>query len=297
MGNKDVTDPVTVIWRVVSPPNTGPDVETELGRTTWTAGIAAGGFAEIPFDWTPDKSGHVCVKAEVLPVAGELNQTANNSAQENLTQWFSGASSPFKPVVVAFQTKNPYSDRDIDVRINVPSVPRGWSVKVDEVAFRLEPSESKMQTATITPLSSYLLATSDAMDRGFVPSFAANIVAMTPVSDRWVPLGVITEIVHPVNERGRLTATGVAETPTMIIVNARLETAGPMKPPLGGREVNVRMTSGTGKDIWKTGDTDAAGRLQLKVNVAAPADKYTLQAYYVGGDGVNAAVSKVVKVH
>ncbi len=92
---------VDVIWRIAIPQVAGGEIETELGRVSIRGGIPAkSAVITPPLEWEPHlyNEGHVCIKAEIVTIPGELNGTLDKSAQENITQWFSKASSPFSPV-------------------------------------------------------------------------------------------------------------------------------------------------------------------------------------------------------
>ena len=92
LGDNPVNQPFQVIWRIAVPGVAGGEVETELGRITVTGAIPGkGSIITPPLIWTPTSSNdkHVCIKAEIVTVTGELNGTSNNAAQENFTQWFS----------------------------------------------------------------------------------------------------------------------------------------------------------------------------------------------------------------
>jgi len=295
LGDIPVTEDVTVIWSIAVPQMAGGNITTELGRIVIPGGVP-GHMSVVtpPLEWVPtsDNHKHVCIKAEIVPVPGERNETLNNSAQENFTQWFSGASSPFKPVTFEFQTQNPVSDRDIDVRIDVPGVPRGWTVAVQDVSFRLKGDEVKTNLVSVAPDLAYFLSIGGTNN---IPSFAANVQALTPIHDDWVPIGGLTAIVHPVNERSRIQLSGFRESRTLLIADGTLTTTGPLQPPLANREINIKLLDNGGIQFWKQAFTDFTGRFRLNIPVATNSS-YTVQAFFGGGAGINAAISNPVNV-
>jgi hypothetical protein len=85
LGSLPVTQTFQVKWSIAVPGVAGGEVPTPLGSVTVTGGIPANGsIITPPLIWIPqsDNDKHVCIKAEIVTVAGELNGTLNNSTGE-----------------------------------------------------------------------------------------------------------------------------------------------------------------------------------------------------------------------
>jgi hypothetical protein len=323
VGDVPIAQPITVIWRIAVPKVAGGTVERPYGRVTIPGGIPAKSSVVTPaIEWRPttDNEKHVCWSVEVISVPGELNATLNNQAQENITQWFSGTSSPFTPVEVNIVTNNPFADAPADVQLHVPDVPNGWTVTVENVGFRLPPGGSLRQTAVITPDLDYFL--SQLRDQpGIITSFAANIEARTPIGDQWVPFGGVTAIVHPVNRDSRITIrarggepdggdeprrggeeTQMKSSPqteagvgSAVAIVGELASTGPLTPPLGDREINVRFDDG-GVPVWIQTLSNSVGEFGVNVPVQFAGRTVTVQAFHSGGLGFNRAGSQRLTV-
>ena len=291
LGDVDIPDDLTVIWRIAVPQVAGGAIVSELDRLTVPGGVRPGGsIVTPPLEWTPTDSNeeHVCVKVEVLPVPGELNATANNAAQENLTHWFSEADSPFEPVRFEFRTENPYSDRAADIALYVPGVPPGWTVTVDDVLFRLPPGGSKTQGVTIRPILDYFVGTGTIARNGVIDDFSAHIFAQTPVGDTWVTFGGLTAVVHPVNATSAIVVNPPVTTPDGgVTVTGTVSTTGPLVPGLGGRTVHLRFLGADAeRQEWVVATTDAEGTFSAKMPAALTREVVSVRAFHGGGKGL-----------
>lgn len=270
LGDVPVTQDFQIIWRIAVPQVAGGEIETELGRVSVTEDIPGdGSIVSPPFDWTPTSSNdeHVCIKVEIVTVPGELNGTANNSAQENFTQWYAPGSSPFDAVTLTVRTQNPWPDRDADVELVVPVVPRGWTVTVQNGRFRLGPGATTQQDITIR---TYVGAFTPVIRQtGFIPEATIHLQARTPVGDMWVPFGGLTAVVHPVNRSSTIVLTPPRPGTGPVLIQGGLATSGPLSPPLGGRDVHVRLQAQNGTTTWISTATTASGSFQ----VALPAPR------------------------
>jgi hypothetical protein len=187
------------------------------------------------------------------------------------------------------------SDRDIDVRIDVPDVPRGWTVAVQDVSFRLKGNEIKTNLVSITPDLAYFLSIGQGEGSNYISSFAANIQALTPILDNWVPIGGLTAIVNPVNEVATIQLTGFRESPTLLIADGTLMSTGPLSPLLDNREINLQLVDTQTNQFWNQTLTDFSGHFRLNIPVGTNTS-YTVQAFYGGGTGINEATSNPVNV-
>lgn len=302
LGDVDVTQDFDVIWRIAVPQQVGGPIETEVGRVRVTEDVLGNNFIITPpLEWVPRNSNeqHICVKAEIVTVPGELNGTANNSAQENITQWFSGASSPFEPITVHFETRNPYDDRSEDFRINVPEIPSGWTVTVEDANFRLGPGEVKRQTATIRPIHGYFHDRGIIKkNEGIIPSLNVNIEAMVPLGDIWQTYGGITAVVHPVNNNSTITLRKENKTQKdgSIEIFGTTQSTGVLIPQLSNREINVRIRNENNPDDekWFKTITRIDGSFQLIISKDIIQGGIKVQAFHSGGLGFKPASSNEI---
>jgi preprotein translocase subunit YajC len=300
LGDIAVTSDVQVIWRIAVPQTAGDNIVTELGRVTIPGGIPAKSFVVTPpFEWKPTSSNdeHVCIKAEIVSVAGELNATLNNIAQENLTQWYSGASSPFDPVVFKVMVKNPYKDRSTDIRMYAPKVPKGWTVTVSNVNFRLQKNEEKEIVVKVKPYLSYFQQNGQLKERKIIPSFYANVQAEMPVGDKWVPIGGVTAVVHPVNKDSRISIKLNKEIRDSLQIDGIISSSGPLTPPLGNREIHIRLEDAAKNVKWVRGRTDASGRFSVQIPVNVMNNTRKIIAYCPGGAGFNPSQSNELDIN
>jgi hypothetical protein len=295
LGDVPVTQDFQVIWRIAVPAVAGGEVVTELGRVTVTDDIPGEDSIVTPFlVWRPTSSNdkHVCIKAEIVTVPGELNGTANNSAQENFTQWFSPGSSPFAPVTLTIATQNPWPDRDADVELHVPNVPRGWTVTVENGRFRLGPGATRQQTITIRAYAAEFAQIIRKI--GYIPERIIDVQARTPVGDMWVPYGGLTVVVHPVNQDSRIGLDPPRTSGTTVTFTGRLVSTGQLTPPLGGRDVHVRLQAQNGTITWITTATTAGGTFQITLPPHLLPQTLRVRAFTPGGRGFAPAVSNEI---
>ena len=299
LGDVDVTQPVTVIWSIAVPQVAGGELKTELGRVTIpvdrSTGISIPAKSSVvtpPQKYVPSNSNeeHICVKAEIVSLPGELNGSLNNSAQENLTQWFTQASSPFSVVSIPLNVSNPYDDRDADILLNVPEIPQGWTVSVDDVSFRLVSGGTKQVEVKVQPILSYFEKQGDFKERGYINDLPVNIEAQVIYGDVWRSYGGTTAVVNPVNKDSRIEL----EAPNKTTLRGKLSTSGPMRPPLGNRSVHLRFRTASGKESWQRLTTTANGEFTLTIPTNAKQESTGVRAFTPGRRGFAPAASNEV---
>ena len=298
LGDVDVTQPVTVIWSIAVPQVAGGELKTELGRVTIpvdrSTGISVPAKSSVvtpPQKYVPSNSNeeHICVKAEIVSLPGELNGSLNNSAQENLTQWFTQASSPFSVVSIPLNVSNPYDDRDADILLNVPEIPQGWTVSVDDVSFRLVPGGTKQVEVKVQPILSYFEKDGNFREQGFIDHLPVNIEAQVIYGDVWRSYGGTTAVVNPVNKDSRIEL----DSPDKTTLTGKLSTSGPMRPPLGNRSVHLRFRTVSGKESWQRVTTTANGEFKLTIPTTNQ-ESANVRAFTPGRQGFAPAVSNEV---
>src|SRR5262249_19872211 len=81
--------------------------------------------------WTPSVANHPCIKVEIERIAGEAD-IYNNLAQENITDFYTGSSSPWHEVAIPIDVANPFdSEKRIDIRVE--GLPAGWKADIDHM--------------------------------------------------------------------------------------------------------------------------------------------------------------------
>jgi len=100
--------------------------------------IPANSFRNFVFEWKPEKSGHTCIRAEILTHDSDLADIDPRSdvAQENVDDFYPEAGSPYAPVDFVFSLKN-----DFPFAVQVELQPSGL---VDGMDLELEKAYLKM---------------------------------------------------------------------------------------------------------------------------------------------------------
>ena len=120
-----------------------------LGTILFPA-LSAGGVVQDFVLWNPQVDKHTCIKAVIEDDPSEL-LTTNNTAQENVANFETSASSPYKPVTLAMNVFNPFRDQTVPVRFHVRDVPRGWMYEVKPRQMVLGPGAAGRVALTIFP--------------------------------------------------------------------------------------------------------------------------------------------------
>lgn len=289
LGDIPVTDDFDVIWRIAIPQTQGA-IETELGRVTVTEDIPANGLIITPpLNWTPTNSNdeHVCIKAEIVTVSGELNGTLNNAAQENFTQWYSPSASPFEPIYFEFETQNPYKDKSENILLNVQDIPSGWTVTVEDVHFRLPPSGRKRQKVKIVPILGYFQENGIIKrNKGIIDSLGVNIEAQIPYGDTWRTFGGITAIVHPVNANSTVNIDPryKENKDGTVTVSGTIFSSGVLSPQLDNRIINLRMRGANGEEHWQRTKTSGS-QFTFTISATFRWQDILVKAFHKGGKG------------
>ncbi|MEK6373548.1 MAG: hypothetical protein AABO58_12720 [Acidobacteriota bacterium] len=100
--------------------------------------------------WTPTVNDpHTCVKVVLRRLLDDTN-SANNSAQQNLSVLWSTTTSPFTPVNFSFQVTNPASVPQL-VYFRADQVPAGWTSQLVPEKAYLAPGQKFVGALVVTP--------------------------------------------------------------------------------------------------------------------------------------------------
>jgi hypothetical protein len=268
-GTETATD-VTVRFGVVIPAGTG--ASAEIG-TDVIGEIQPGEFGLAMVEWTPKDAneGHVCLTADVIHQPGELN-ASNNTAQENVTDWFLERGSPYEPVEVAFQVRNPLPRRE-QFHVEVEGLRPGYHVEVDPVEFWLDPGEARTPTAMITA-DEWVPTDADLRKEEREPP-VVSLRFDTLRGCMYAPVGGISGTVHTVDRTDvDVKFERVDETESIAVVHATADGT-----PVRGANVSVRLTRADDETVvgLERGRTDNQGRAAVRVrrSSTSPSDSST----------------------
>lgn len=139
-----------------------------------------GDYYLIEADWIPTGDVHSCIRLEVTGVANDINE-ANNSTQENVSEFESTTGSPFAPVTTRFEVQNPF-DENITAFFKIDGLPRGWSYLLTPQRLIIPPKGVGSAQVTIQPSVEAPLCSKEQI----------TVSAHTPRVDTLKSLGAIT---------------------------------------------------------------------------------------------------------
>ncbi|MFH0783000.1 MAG: PKD domain-containing protein [Pseudomonadota bacterium] len=255
-GNQAVNS-VEVEFFKVEPPAVGNASPTSIGKDV--VNLPEGGYALAKIDWTPTISEHVCIRAVIKPKTGELTPD-NNEAQENFTNWYIEAASPYQRVTFPFQVVNPLPRR-AQIRMQARGLKPGWFLDVDPAEFWLNAGQTKNGVAIIR--ADETVPFEDLSSPFGTPRI--SLVGLVLCKDRWVPFGGISGTAHAVKAaeiKGVVTPSGL----NAVKIAGTATTKGEQVVPVGNTNVTVRVTDSTEAEILLTyTNTDANGNIQVFV--------------------------------
>ncbi len=268
-GTEEATD-VEVRFGVVLPAGTG--TANNIG-TDVIPSIAPGDFELAMVEWTPRNAneGHVCIKVDVLHQADELN-ASNNSAQENVTDWYLESGSPYEPVEFELQVQNPLPRRE-HFRIEVDGVEQGYHVDIDPVEFWLEPGEVANPTARLSAEDWVLLDEARRQEEMGVPVVSIRFDAL--YGCMYTPIGGVSSRIHTVK---RADFDADVERMEDDEITVYVETTADQNP-IRGANVTVRVTAADDETVVGIvrGRTDNRGRAAIPFRLPGdfdPEDEY-----------------------
>lgn len=236
---------VRVDFTIAVPPGQSPGVPFDTDYVD----IPAGGWAVAKGRWAPldvpaDEHACIGVTVEYQPwdlaanVVGERNAD-NNSAQENIGDFYVERASPYRDVVAPFQFANPLPDR-VEMKLAARGLTPGWTLTVQPYHFWLEPGEMVEGEATLH--ADDTVPSEDPQEGRPAPLISLDALVQTGCS--WVPIGGFTMCAHAVR-RSTLEAV-VDPAGDGIHVTAHASTA---DGPISGANVAIRLIGSEGQTL------------------------------------------------
>ena len=217
--------------------------------------------------WTPTVGSHTCIKVEVDHVVGE-SDINNNFAQENITNFYTGSSSPWHEVVIPMDVANPFPERK-RVDIQVAGLPAGWRAKVENLWVNLDAKGRKMVQATITPPPT-------------APECSVatlNVYAQTRIDDFIQPYSGFTPVIHlanPITFRNSVERIEDKRGGTV-----RYRVSGCTVPAQANTEIAIQLEGPGGQTSVVFVTTDAAGCFNTFVTFPFPGN-WQVRTYFRG---------------
>jgi hypothetical protein len=220
--------------------------------------------------WTPTVAAHTCIKVEIDHVAGE-SDINNNFAQENITDFYTGSSSPWHEVSIPLDVANPFPETK-RVDIQVVDLPQGWRAKIANRWVTLEPHGRKFVQATIIPKP----------DAPECTKAVLNIYGQTRIDDFIQPYSGFTPVIHLANPiQFRLSAEKTQQFEKLATAGAAYRIHGCTAPPQANSEIALELDVPAGGTRVVFTQTDASGCFDKVVNF--PTDgNWLVRAYFPG---------------
>ncbi len=227
--------------------------------------LAPGETKYVFTTWTPTVDKHTCIKVEIERIPGEAD-IYNNQGQENITDFYSGSSSPWHAVPIPITVANPFdTQKRIDIRTE--GLPDGWKADVDHMWVSVGSKQRKIVNLTVTPKP----------DAPQCTTVTLNTYGVVLLDDYIQPYGGITPVIHlanPITLRTTLHEGRKQGTSTF---------AGCTAPPKPNTEIALILKDPVGHDTVVFTKTDANGCFDQIVNVP-PTGAWSVRPYFKGDD-------------
>jgi hypothetical protein len=276
------------VWAKITNRGDGPATNVHVKfKVNVPGGIGdAGQFVDLPdpapFDlgpheskmifttWTPTVAGHTCIKVEIDHIVGEADIN-NNFAQENITDFYTGSSSPWHEVPIPLDVANPFPETK-RVDILVTNLPHGWRAKVANSWVTLDPKGRKFVQATIIPNPTDSECTKATL----------NVYGQTRIDDFIQPYSGFTPVIHLANPiQFRMSVENVGNTKEATGVSRSFRVRGCTLPAQPNSEIALQLELPGGPTHVVFTQTDAAGCFDKVVNF--PTDgNWKVVAYFPG---------------
>jgi hypothetical protein len=216
--------------------------------------------------WTPTVGEHTCIKVEIERILGEAD-IYNNQGQENITDFYSGNSSPWHPVKIPIDVANPFTtEKRIDLRVE--GLPKGWKADIDHIWVTLPSIGRKLLNLVVTPKP----------DAPECTSVTLNVYGVVLLDDYIQPYGGITPVIHLANPI-TFRMSVVAESERIGGWTAQGCTA----PPKPNTEIALIEADMSGHDTVVFTKTDGSGCFRQSLN-APSSGPWTVRPYFKGDD-------------
>jgi hypothetical protein len=246
--------------------------------------IPAGGSKNVYAEWTPTIGEHTCIKAEIEHIPGEKD-IFNNFAQENITEFYTGTGSPWRPVRFPVRVANPF-DKQQKVYLEIKGLVQDWTAMFDHKWVVLEPKGIKTVYVTITPPANASVCTKRKLD----------VYGLTQIDDYIQIYGGMNPVIHLANPieflRFKVNEDMEKSSPKGMIYRIQ----GITRPELKNVEIAVIMTDENGRHKIVFTKTDSTGFFRGTFMPDAPGI-WTAQPYYAGDDCNAPTEGKPAAIH
>lgn len=244
----------------------------------WSDGYTVGypSYIDIPAKgceiaqstWTPNdvpEEEHACIVAKVeyrpwdldARQVGEINAD-NNSAQENITDFYLEKASPYAPVVIPFKFTNPLDDT-VEMKLHATGLKPGWSLTVEPYILTLAPGESLEGQATL--VAQDFVPIEDPLEGN--PAPIISLEALVHIGGTWEPIGGFSMIAHTVHKS--TLDVGLDPTGTGVYISASAQTS---DGPIRNANVAIRLMGPREETLLLTNVlTDADGRINQFISI------------------------------
>ncbi|MFC2095428.1 ABC transporter substrate-binding protein [Candidatus Bipolaricaulota bacterium] len=241
--------------------------------TVYLSSIAPLGSTTGYFVWKPTVGKHTCLRAEIQDLPGEIS-TTNNTAQENVSHFETSSSSPYEPVDLTMQVRNPFPDEELPVLYYVDNIPEGWVVEVDPPQAVLPPDGEDWVSVTIYPSGTSRSPIPDWLADIYTPGYVGKvrIEAQAPYEDTFLPIGGVDLWTHL-----------VLRTQLSLVCDPggdEVYVGGALIPGVSGATVAIEFTSGGTSEV-RYATTDAYGNYGDTFSIPF-AGSWRAQAFYAG---------------
>lgn len=259
----------------------------QIGSSVWVEQIAPGEHAIVKALWTPSASTHTCIIV-TIECEGERNAD-NNEAHENIGDFDTTSTSPWKPVSSEVQVSNPTKIYQ-NLRLEISRLPAGWTGWVSQRFVPLAPGETKRVQYRIDPGKGGIKGLGSRVD--------VDIAGWILEGDREVPLGGVTSAVHLV-QPSQVTIVDLPKTVSLkgidsVTVNVVVT------PSTGGLPVALDISE-AGSSVYgiANGVTDSNGRVSFNMGAVqrngiitlTPGKTYVFRADLYGSSSIAAGSS------
>lgn len=273
-GNTDRTN-VPVRFEVVIPATIGPAPGQLIGETRIDIPKRSSELAQV--EWTPRSHNekHVCLRVTIDPDRDELSEL-NNEAQENLTEWYAEASSPYKPITIRYQVVNPLKERSL-IRLRAKGLTRGWSLEVEPYEFWLEAGEILESVAFLR--ADNRVPYDDVLVKEKISIPVVSLEGLILEGHAWVPFGGFSGVAHAVRKTKLEVDIELKDSQEIIVFGHATSLTDPKGKAMNGATVGLRIFSLNGKNLNSArAKVDAEGNFMMNMKLPAFLDRNSIFA-------------------
>jgi len=234
--------------------------------------IPAKGYRNFEVPWVPTEKGHTCILAEILTYTGPFGDLdlTNNSAKENIDQFYPTAGSPYAPLDIPLQIHNDFSV-PIDVMLIPMRLPDGIDLELERAYFPLAPGEDIEIQARVFVDENKIPPDNETLQR-----FLVGLHSFYATEDAFLPFGGISMDIRPRNGSEIVFTEVVDSQPERLDVRGELIGRTPQ-----AQTIDAVLVDASGRVSQGTARTGSDGRFAIPIGDPAPGPaKLTL--YYFG---------------